>query len=313
MDHVYALAAETLPKVARKRQRTEKKRERDRLRQKFRVYIGEAYFRWKALMAEKGMKNDAEVAHYLLDRVCGKQLSEDHFGAPRRKKGRPQKITVPEIEETLNDSSQPSPDPQSPDPCQPIQDPESTDLSQASSDNQSPYESANVEIFGISYDLPATLPKQLNEPAQFEIKMEDEFEVDVSTRSCSPSDNLNFVIKSSTSSTTTAEENEELWKAIKEEPEQIELHPEGCLHVGVSSIAPSDNEDLSSATQGIVLEKEQKWGANNPGLTGLFRTCHQCGDPVLEFKTVQSGSLIRVQWECSKGHLMWLYPNNNPT
>ncbi|XP_051969763.1 uncharacterized protein si:ch211-40k21.5 [Xyrauchen texanus] len=312
MDHVYALAAETLPKVARKRQRTEKKRERDRLRQKFRVYIGEAYFRWKALMAEKGMKNDAEVAHYLLDRVCGKQLSEDHFGAPRRKKGRPRKIIVPEIEETLNDSSQPSPDPQSPDPCQPIQDPESTDLSQGSSDTQSPYESGNVEIFGISYDLPATLPKQLNEPAQFEIKME-EFEVDVSTRSCSPSDNLNFVIKSSTSSTTTAEENEELWKAIKEEQEQIELQPEGCLHVGVSSVAPSDNEDLCSTTQEIVLEKAQKWGANNPSLTGLFRTCHQCGDPVLEFKTVQSGSLVRVQWECSKGHLMWLYPNNNPT
>ncbi|XP_051543163.1 uncharacterized protein si:ch211-40k21.5 isoform X2 [Myxocyprinus asiaticus] len=289
----------------------QKKSERDQLRQKFRVNIGKTYFRWKALMAAKGMKNDAEVARYLLDSVCGKELSGINFRKPRRKRGRPPKIHVPQIEETLIDSSQQSQDPKSPNPCQPIQDAKLKDLSQASSETQSPYESGNVEVFGISYDLPHTLQNQLNEPAECEIKMEDEFD-DVSTRTVSPSDNLNFALKSSTSSTITAEENEELWKDIKEEQEQIDLQPEDCLHVCVSSIAPSDNEDLSSTTQGIV-QKEQKWGVNNTSLKGLFRTCHQCGDPVLEFKTLTSGNFVHVQWECSKGHLMWLYHNNNPT
>lgn len=69
MDHCYALTAETLQTPPRKRKRSDgRKRERDRLRQKNRVNIGVAYSRWKALKVEKGMKNDAEVACYLLDR-----------------------------------------------------------------------------------------------------------------------------------------------------------------------------------------------------------------------------------------------------
>ncbi|XP_051543167.1 uncharacterized protein si:ch211-40k21.5 isoform X6 [Myxocyprinus asiaticus] len=283
----------------------------DQRRSKTRINIGDAFGRWRELKAQKSFKTDAELAHFLLNCVCGKELSGINFRKPRRKRGRPPKIHVPQIEETLIDSSQQSQDPKSPNPCQPIQDAKLKDLSQASSETQSPYESGNVEVFGISYDLPHTLQNQLNEPAECEIKMEDEFD-DVSTRTVSPSDNLNFALKSSTSSTITAEENEELWKDIKEEQEQIDLQPEDCLHVCVSSIAPSDNEDLSSTTQGIV-QKEQKWGVNNTSLKGLFRTCHQCGDPVLEFKTLTSGNFVHVQWECSKGHLMWLYHNNNPT
>ncbi len=69
MDHSYALTAETLQTLPKKRKKFDlKKRERDRLKQKNRVNLGVAYSRWKALKAEKGMKNDAEVACYLLDR-----------------------------------------------------------------------------------------------------------------------------------------------------------------------------------------------------------------------------------------------------
>lgn len=69
MDHCYALTAETLQTLPKKRKKSDvKKRERDRLRQKNRVNIGVAYSRWKALKAEKGLKNDAEVACFLLDR-----------------------------------------------------------------------------------------------------------------------------------------------------------------------------------------------------------------------------------------------------
>jgi len=68
MDHGYALAAGTIQTPPRKRKRSDEKREKDRLRQKNRVNIGAAYSRWKALKVEKGMKNDAEVARYLLDR-----------------------------------------------------------------------------------------------------------------------------------------------------------------------------------------------------------------------------------------------------
>ncbi|XP_051543165.1 uncharacterized protein si:ch211-40k21.5 isoform X4 [Myxocyprinus asiaticus] len=313
-------ASSTTPTTTQTQSKTKKhlstesrmaKRERDRDRAKTRVNIGRAFDSWRDLRSVLGIKTDPELAFFLLDRVCGKELSGINFRKPRRKRGRPPKIHVPQIEETLIDSSQQSQDPKSPNPCQPIQDAKLKDLSQASSETQSPYESGNVEVFGISYDLPHTLQNQLNEPAECEIKMEDEFD-DVSTRTVSPSDNLNFALKSSTSSTITAEENEELWKDIKEEQEQIDLQPEDCLHVCVSSIAPSDNEDLSSTTQGIV-QKEQKWGVNNTSLKGLFRTCHQCGDPVLEFKTLTSGNFVHVQWECSKGHLMWLYHNNNPT
>ncbi|KAL0156308.1 hypothetical protein M9458_047554, partial [Cirrhinus mrigala] len=68
MDHCYALTAGTLQTLPRKRKRSDgRKRARDRLRQKNRVNIGIAYSRWKALKMEKGMKNDAEVACYLLD------------------------------------------------------------------------------------------------------------------------------------------------------------------------------------------------------------------------------------------------------
>lgn len=68
MDHCYASTTETIQTLPRKQKRTDVKRERDRLRQKNRISVGEAYSRWKALKVEKGMKNDAEVACYLLDR-----------------------------------------------------------------------------------------------------------------------------------------------------------------------------------------------------------------------------------------------------
>ncbi|XP_051970336.1 uncharacterized protein LOC127634718 isoform X4 [Xyrauchen texanus] len=303
--------AEKKPKRKRSDEYKMKKKVYDQARARSRVNIGEAFQRWTDLRKRKGFKTDAEVALFLLDSVCGKELSGINFRKPRRKRGRPPKIHVPQIEETMSDSSQQSQDPQSPNPCQPIQDTELKDLSQASSETQSPYKSGNVEVFGISYDLPHTLQYQLNGPAQCEIKIEDEFD-DVSTRTVSPSDNLNFALKSSTSSTITAEENEELWKDVKEEQEQIELQPEDRLHGAMELSQTSDNEDHISTTQGIV-QKEQKLGVNNTSLKGLFRTCHQCGDPVLEFKTLTSGNFVHVQWECSKGHLMWLYHNNNPT
>lgn len=86
MDHGYALAAGTLQTLPRKRKRSnERKREKDRLRQKNRVNIGVAYSRWKALKVEKGMKSDAEVACYLLDRyritVCARLFEVTSFAS----------------------------------------------------------------------------------------------------------------------------------------------------------------------------------------------------------------------------------------
>ncbi|XP_042608046.1 uncharacterized protein si:ch211-40k21.5 isoform X2 [Cyprinus carpio] len=292
MDHCYALTAETLQTLPRKRKKSDvKKRERDRLRQKNRVNIGVAYSRWKALKVEKGMKNDAEVACYLLDRVCGGHLLQDKSSASLRKRGRPRKSTfasAPQTEKILRDSLPPSWDMQSDTESVPSPDPQST----------------NVEVLEICYDLPPLWPYQPDKQAQPERLIEDGFDPDVRM---GYTEEQNRVMEHSSSSSTTTEED----SAVHYEERKTALRLEERLNTmrSLSDAAP----DPISMTRGIEDQKERKWTVNKSSLTGLFRTCHQCGEPVLEFKTLTSGSLIRIQWECSKGHLMWLFPNHNPT
>ncbi|XP_039540482.1 uncharacterized protein si:ch211-40k21.5 isoform X4 [Pimephales promelas] len=293
MDHGYALAAGTIQTLPRKRKRSDEKREKDRLRQKNRVNIGAAYSRWKALKVEKGMKNDAEVARYLLDRVCGEHLPQVQPSAAPRKRGRPRKST-------FEPKTEPSPDPSS------------TDHSQSSSDRQSDSESqpspdpqpTNVEVLGKCHDLPSLWPNKPDKQAQPE-RQNYGSDLDVVIGSIEPS--YGFARHSSSSSTTTEEDNAMNWEEIKDELAQTTQRLEQRLNV-MRSLTDGALEPISM-TKGND-QKEVKWVVNKSSLTGLFRTCHQCGDPVLEFKTLTSGSLIRIQWECSKGHLMWLFPNN---
>ncbi|XP_058620956.1 uncharacterized protein si:ch211-40k21.5 isoform X2 [Onychostoma macrolepis] len=293
MDHCYALTTETLQTRPKKRKKSDvMKRERDRLRQKNRVNIGVAYSRWKALKAEKGMKNDAEVACYLLDRVCGGHLLLDKSSASLRKRGRPRKSTfasAPQTEESRRNSPQPSWDSQSDTESVPSPDRQST----------------NVEVLGICYDLPPLQPYQPDKAAQPERLIEDGFDPDV--RMGYTEEQNSMMEQSSSSSTTTEEDSAVHWEERKDELAQTALRLEERLN------AMRSLSDPISMTRGIVDQKERKWMVNKSSLTGLFRTCHQCGEPVLEFKTLTSGSLIRIQWECSKGHLMWLFPNHNPT
>ncbi|XP_016092404.1 uncharacterized protein [Sinocyclocheilus grahami] len=300
MDHCYALPAETLQTLPRKRKKSDvKKRERDRLRQKNRVNIGVAYSRWKALKVEKGMKNDAEVACYLLDRVCGGHLLQDKSSASLRKRGRPRKSTFASAPQTevcrkiLRDSPQPSWDTQS--------DTESVPSPEA--------QSTNVEVLGICYDLPPLWPDQPDKQAQPERLIEDRFDPDVSMGYTEEQNSM--MEQSSSSSTTTEEDSAVHYEERKDEFAQTALRLEERLNT-MRSLSDAASDPISM-TRGIVNQKERKWAVNKSSLTGLFRTCHQCGEPVLEFKTLTSGSLIRIQWECSKGHLMWLFPNHNPT
>ncbi|XP_026114303.1 uncharacterized protein LOC113092779 [Carassius auratus] len=146
-------------------------------------------------------------------------------------------------------------------------------------------QSTDVEVRGIGYDVP---PLWLYQPEQ----------------NC-------MMEQSSSLSTNTEEDYAVLWEERKDELAQTTLRLEERLNA-MRSLSDTAS-DPSSMTGGIVDPKETKWVVNKSSLTGLFRTCHQCGEPVLEFKTLTSGSLIRIQWECSKGHLMWLFPNHNPT
>ncbi|XP_016379803.1 uncharacterized protein LOC107717535 [Sinocyclocheilus rhinocerous] len=247
MDHCYASTAETIQALPKKRKRTDMKRERDRLRQKNRVNIGEEYSRWKALKVEKGMKNDMEVACYLLDRVCGEHLSQDNSSESPRKRGKHQKST--------------------------------------------------------------SALKSEDKQAQPERLIEDGSDPDV--RMGYNEEQNCMMEQSSSSSTTTEEDHTVLWEKRKDELAQTALRLEERLNA-MRSLSDTASDPIS-LTRGIADQKERKWVVNKSSLTGLFRTCHQCGEPVLEFKTLTSGSLIRIQWECSKGHLMWLFPNHNPT
>lgn len=185
-----------------------------------------------------------------------------------------------------------------------------------SPDPQSP----NVEVLGIYRDLPPLQPYQPDKEAQPERIIEDDFD---------PDDRMGYTEDSS--STSTEEDSAVHWEEGKvgqngqlsaafpstftnssgDELAQTALRLEERLNA-MRSLSDAASDPISMP-RGIVDQKERKWAANRSILTGLFRTCHQCGEPVLEFKTLTSGSLIRIQWECSKGHLMWLFPNHNPT
>ncbi|KTG01776.1 hypothetical protein cypCar_00026211 [Cyprinus carpio] len=169
-------------------------------------------------------------------------------------------------------------------------------------------QSTNVEVLEICYDVPPLLLYQPDKQAQPERLIEDS---DPDVRMGYSAEQYCMMEQSSSSSTTTEEDHAVLWEERKEELAQTALRLEERLNAmrSLSDIA----SDPISMTRGIVDQKERKWVVNKSSLTGLFRACHQCGEPVQEFKTLTSGSLIRIQWECSKGHLMWLFPNHNPT
>ncbi|XP_073687059.1 uncharacterized protein [Garra rufa] len=224
-----------------KRPRYESEIRRDKVRNKTRICIGDAFERWRRLKTEKNLKTDANVAHFLLDRVCGEQ---DKSSPIPRKRGRPRKTTfvsAPQIE----DKAQPE-------------------------------------------------------------RLEDETKPDIRM---GYTEEQNWIEHSSSSSTITDEDSTVDWEERKDELAQTALRLEERLNA-MRSLSDTASDPISM-TRGIVDQKERL--VNKSSLTGLFRTCHQCGEPVLEFKTLTSGSLIRIQWECSKGHLMWLFPNHNPT
>ncbi|XP_056105347.1 uncharacterized protein si:ch211-40k21.5 isoform X2 [Rhinichthys klamathensis goyatoka] len=279
------------------------------MRNKTRINIGRAFERWRQLRELKGFKSDSDLAFFLLDtvdRVCGEHLSQDQSSASPRKRGRPRKSTAaPQTE--------PSSDAYSTDQCHASEDPHSTDHSQPSSDSQSDTESqpspdpqpTNVEVLGIHHDLPSHWPYKPDKQAQPE-RQNDGSDLDVVIGSIAPS--YSFARHSSSSSTTTEEDNAMNWEEIKDELAETAQRLEERLNV-MRSLTDGALEPISM-TIGKDDQKEVKWVVNKSSLTGLFRNCHQCGEPVLEFKTLTSGSLVRIQWECSKGHLMWLFPNN---
>uniref|UniRef100_A0A3B5BHY5 Uncharacterized protein n=1 Tax=Stegastes partitus TaxID=144197 RepID=A0A3B5BHY5_9TELE len=55
----------------------QKKKHYDQSRAKTRINIGEAFQRWRDLRELKGMKTDAEVAVFLLDRWVTVEMSSD--------------------------------------------------------------------------------------------------------------------------------------------------------------------------------------------------------------------------------------------
>ncbi|XP_067291373.1 uncharacterized protein si:ch211-40k21.5 isoform X2 [Pseudorasbora parva] len=263
-----------------------RKRECNRIYSKTRINIGRAFERWRELREQKRFKSDAEMAFFLLDtvdRVCGEHLSQDK---PPRKRGRPRKVTATSQSE---DSSQPSSDHHSDSEAQPSPDPRPT----------------NDEVLGICCDLPSLWPYKPDKQAQPDRRNQDGSNLDVVVGSIAPS----FVPHSSSSSATT-EDKAINWEEIKDELAQTAQRLEERLDA-MRSLSDGALEPISM-TRGID-QKEVQWVVNKSSLKGLFRTCHQCGEPVLEFKTLTSGSLVRIQWECSKGHLMWLFPNYNPT
>ncbi|XP_016398793.1 uncharacterized protein LOC107732068 isoform X2 [Sinocyclocheilus rhinocerous] len=274
------------------------KRESDRVRGKTRINIGRAFERWSQFRDLKGFQTDTELAFFLLDTVCGGHLLQDKSSASLRKRGRPRKSTFASAPQTevcriLRDSPQPSWDTQS--------DTESVPSPEA--------QSTNVEVLGICYDLPPLWPYQPDKQAQPERLIEDRFDPDVSMGYTEEQNRM--MEQSSSSSTTTEEDSAVHYEERKDEFAQTALRLEERLNT-MRSLSDAASDPISM-TRGIVDQKERKWAVNKSSLTGLFRTCHQCGEPVLEFKTLTSGSLIRIQWECSKGHLMWLFPNHNPT
>ncbi|XP_077101459.1 uncharacterized protein LOC143752215 isoform X2 [Siphateles boraxobius] len=312
-----------------------RKRESDKIKGRSRINIGPAFARWRELKDEEGFPTDADLAVMLLDFyqhqvmstpskghkrppkppvssvedsdcdwVCGEHLSQDQSSASPRKSGRLRKSTAASQTEPSPES-----DPYSTDTCQASEDSNSKD-SLPSSDRQSDSESqpspgpqpTNVEALGICNDFPSHWPYKPDKQAQPE-RQNDVSDLDVVIGS--------YSFASSSSSTTTEEDNVMNWEEIKDELAQTAQRLEERLNV-MRSLTDGALEPISM-TIGKDDQKEVKWVVNKSSLTGLFRTCHQCGEPVLEFKTLTSGSLIRIQWECAKGHLMWLFPNYNPT
>ncbi|XP_039540479.1 uncharacterized protein si:ch211-40k21.5 isoform X1 [Pimephales promelas] len=324
-------ASQAPVKSKRRRYSAEEVRERkkavDRASDSTRINIGRAFTEWRELRDIEYCKTDADLAFLLMqvykrwqattstlhkgqsrppqlvvskigeesdrDMVCGEHLPQVQPSAAPRKRGRPRKST-------FEPKTEPSPDPSS------------TDHSQSSSDRQSDSESqpspdpqpTNVEVLGKCHDLPSLWPNKPDKQAQPE-RQNYGSDLDVVIGSIEPS--YGFARHSSSSSTTTEEDNAMNWEEIKDELAQTTQRLEQRLNV-MRSLTDGALEPISM-TKGND-QKEVKWVVNKSSLTGLFRTCHQCGDPVLEFKTLTSGSLIRIQWECSKGHLMWLFPNN---
>lgn len=291
MDHGYALAARMQQILPTKINYSDgMRRQRDRVRQENGVNIGIAYSKWKALKAEKGFRNDADVACCLLD-MAYSELSEDRssissispISIPPR--GRPQKSMGPALqsEATWRDSLS------------------SEQLSDSETLSSPDSQSAKVEVLEFGYEHPPYQPIKQEEPEQ---QTEDESGLDIMIASTAPS--YGFVPHCSSS---TDDENEMQWDEIKDELAETAQRLEERLEA-MRSLSVRAPEPISVTRE--KGDKEVKW-INKSSLTTLFRTCHQCGEPVLEFKTLTSGSLSWIQWECSKGHLMWLFYNYNTT
>ncbi|XP_048056880.1 forkhead box protein K2 isoform X2 [Megalobrama amblycephala] len=67
--------AETRPKRQRSNEHLKKKREKEKERGKSRIYIGEAFERWRELRRQKGFQSDIQVALFLLERYEGLNTS----------------------------------------------------------------------------------------------------------------------------------------------------------------------------------------------------------------------------------------------
>lgn len=77
------MAEKKKPKRIRSEEQKWKKKFYDQARAKSRVNIGEAFQQWRDLREEQGMKTDAEVAQFLLERCETSALISNHSPTDR--------------------------------------------------------------------------------------------------------------------------------------------------------------------------------------------------------------------------------------
>lgn len=70
-----------------------------------------------------------------------------------------------------------------------------------------------------------------------------------------------------------------------------------------SSPAPHTHTHAPAAGSEKLVLKERQWIVNESSVMDLFRRCQQCGALITDTRTVISGCLLRVYWECAQRHI----------
>lgn len=107
-----------------------------------------------------------------------------------------------------------------------------------------------------------------------------------------------------------------------DEPSKREEHPEGRPDLNIiklPSCSPSAKDGVgfpytsrpaphthaaaaAGSSEKLVL-KERQWIVSESSVMDLFRRCQQCGALITDTRTVISGCLLRVYWECAQRHI----------